>query len=100
MKASVKQGRRLTAVLLLSGLGLGACGSDNDNDGPAAAAPPPAASAPPAAVNAVPASAGTSVSAYLAYLRGLTTDETSEPVSVGSFVAPVDDAAPATPIGS
>ena len=96
MKA-IRQGGRLTAALLVSALGVVACGSDND-DGPAA--PPPQAVAPPAAATSVPASAGTSVAAYLAYLRGLPTDETSSPVSVGSFVAPVDDAASATLLGS
>jgi len=100
MKSSVKQGR-LTAVLLMSVIGLAACGGDNDNDSPAAAAPPPAAGAPPpAAASAVPAGAGSSVAAYIAYLRSLKTDETSTPVSVGSFVAPVDDTAPATALGS
>jgi hypothetical protein len=100
MKSSVKKGR-LTAVLLMSAIGLAACGSDHDNDGPGATAPPPAAGTPPpAAASGVPAGAGASVAAYIAYLRGLKTDETSTPVSVGNFVAPVDDTAPATALGS
>jgi len=104
MKPSVKKAGRLTAVLLGSALGLAACGSDHDRS-PAAAAPPPAAAVPPAAVppevqTSVPASAGSSVMAYLAYLRGLKTDETSAPVNVGGFVAPVDDTAAATALGS
>jgi len=100
MRSSLKNSGRLTAVLLGSALGLAACGSDHDRS-PAAAAPPPAAAAPPAAVEtSVPASAGSSVAAYLAYLRGLKTDETSAPVSIGGFVAPVDDTAAATALGS
>jgi len=100
MRSSLKKGGRLTAVLLGSALGLAACGSDNDGS-PAAAAPPPGAAAPPAAAEtSVPAAAGSSVAAYLAYLRGLKTDETSVPVNVGSFVAPVDDTAAATALGS
>ncbi|HZH06641.1 MAG TPA: hypothetical protein VEY69_08205 [Lautropia sp.] len=91
MKASVKKGGRLTAVLLVSAVGLVACGSDNDND---------RSPTPPVADNSVPASAGGSVAAYIAYLRGLTSDETSAPASVGSFVAPVDDTAAGTSLGS
>jgi hypothetical protein len=102
MKSSVKRGGRLTAMLLFSAVGLVACGSDHDDP---AAAPPSVASAPPMGStvppmdSAVPGSARGSVAAYIAYLRGLRTDETSAPVSVGSFVAPVDDTAPATSLG-
>jgi hypothetical protein len=101
MKSSVKNGR-LTAALLVSAIGLAACGSDNDSDpAPAASAPPAGAPAPAtAAASSVPASAGASVQAYLAYLRGLKTDETSSPVTVGTFTPPVDDSGAATPIGS
>jgi len=104
MKPGIKQGSRLATVLLISALGLAACGSDNDNPNPApppgASAPPPGASAPPpAAANGVPASAGASVAAYIAYLKGLKTDETSLPVTIGGFVPPVDDTAPPTALG-
>ena len=97
MKTSVKQGGRLATVLLVSALGLSACGSDNDS--PAAAPPPGAVAPPPAAEGGVPASAGASVAAYIAYLRGLQTDETSSPVNIGGFVPPVDDIAPPTTLG-
>jgi hypothetical protein len=99
MKACVKRGGQLTAALLVSTI-LAACGGDSNGDGNVAAAPAPSGVAPPAAANSVPAGAAGSVAAYLAYLRGLKTDETSTPVSVGSFVAPVDDTAAATPLGS
>lgn len=100
MRTSVKHGSRLAAVLLVSALGLSACGSDNDSDGgPVAGAPPPGA--PPAAPQSgVPASAGGSIEAYIAYLKGLQTDETSSPVNIGSFMPPVDDAAAPTLLGS
>lgn len=98
MKPGIKQGSRLATVLLVSAIGLAACGSDND-DNPAAAPPPGASAPPPAAANGVPASAGASVAAYIAYLRGLTTDETSSPVTIGGFVPPVDDTAPPTALG-
>ena len=91
MRSSVKKAGRLTAVLLVSAVGLVACSSDNDNDRDPT---------PPVADNSVPASAGGSVAAYIAYLRGLAFDETSAPASVGNFVAPVDDTAAPTPLGS
>lgn len=93
MKISKKHGGNLATILLVSALGLSACGSDNDSNGnPDAGAPPPGASAPPPAPQSgVPASAGASVAAYIAYLQGLPTDETSSPVVIGGFVPPVDD---------
>jgi hypothetical protein len=100
MRKHVKQSGRLATVLGIGvafAVGLTACGSDNDN----ASAPPPAAGgpAPGEGGNFVPASAGVSVAAYIAYVRGLKTDETSSPVNIGGFVAPVDDAASPTVLG-
>jgi len=102
MKSSVKQKSRLATVLLVAAVGgLASCGSDHDNS-PAPAGPPAGTGAPsvPVAENGIPAGAGSSVSAYIAYLRGLRSDETSAPVSVGSFVAPVDEAALPTALGT
>lgn len=104
MSTSDIYGRRLAAAaLLLAAIGLSGCGSDNDNGGAnPAAGPSPGGgmSAPPAADNSIPASAGTSVTAFIAYLRGLRTDETSAPVRVGGFVAPVDDTAAPTSLAA
>jgi len=107
MSTSDTYGRRLAAAaLLLAAIGLSGCGSDNDNrgggGGDTVAGPAPGGGmpAPPTADNSIPASAGTSVTAFIAYLRGLRTDETSAPVRVGAFVAPVDDAAAPTSLAA
>jgi len=103
MKANIKQGGRLAVAVLFTVAGLVACGgSDNPAPAPAPSSGPiaPAPAPTPGVSNTVPASAGTSVAAYIAYLRGLKSDETSEPVSVGQFTAPVDNTAPPTSLGS
>lgn len=102
MKANIKQGGRLAVAVLFTVAGLAACGGGSDSPSPAPA-PAPGSSAPapaPAASNTVPASAGTSVAAYIAYIRGLKSDNTSEPVGIGQFTAPVDNTAPPTSLGS
>lgn len=100
MKANIKQGGRLAVAVLFTVAGLAACGG-SDNPAPAPA-PSPGASTPapaPTAGNTVPASAGASVAAFIDYIRGLKSDETSEPVSIGGFTAPVDNTSPPTSLG-
>ncbi len=100
MKANIKKGGRLAVAALFTAAGLAACGGGSDSPAPA---PSPGAGAPapaPAASNTVPASAGTSAAAFIAYIRGLKTDETSEPVGIGQFTAPVDNTSPPTGLGS
>ncbi|MEO6270400.1 MAG: hypothetical protein ABIP08_08880 [Lautropia sp.] len=102
MKANIKQGGRLAVAVLFTVAGLAACGGGSDSPSPSPA-PAPGSSAPPpapAASNTVPASAGASVAAFIDYIRGLKSNETSQPVSIGQFAPPVDNTAAPTKLGS
>lgn len=76
---------RLAALLLVTGLA--ACGGSDDNANDNAG--------PPVASNTPPASASTDAAGFIAYLKVLvpTRPETTEPLDVAAFVAPVDDTA-------
>ncbi len=68
------------ATALTLAIGLSACGSSNDDN------PPPA----PAPGSQIPPSAS-SVAGFIAFLQGLASSDTSEPLTVGNFSPPADD---------
>jgi ABC-type glycerol-3-phosphate transport system substrate-binding protein len=70
----------LLAAAMATALALVGCGGGNDGVVADAAAP------------SVPDSAASSVDAFVAFLTGLVTDDTSEPLAIGdTFVAPTTD---------
>lgn len=72
-------------------LGVAACGSSNDDNGPPpAGAPVPAPPPPP--TSDIPPSAGASVAAFIAFLLTLAASDTAEPLALGTFTPPADDA--------
>ena len=80
--------RVIAAVTALAlALAMAGCGSSNDDNNNGGSAPPPSPSAE------VPPSAGTSAAAFIAFLLSLAASDTSEPLALGTFTAPTDDAA-------
>ncbi len=82
------QRKLLLAAGLAAVLTLGGCWDSNDD----AVADPP--------VTAVPDSAGVSTAAFFSFVLGMSaTDETSEPLTIGTtFAVPADETADPTPL--
>lgn len=76
----------LTALALATAALVGGCWDSNDEEQPT----------PP--ITQVPASAGASIAAFTSFLQALISDETSEPLSVEGFVAPVDEVSEVLPV--
>ena len=72
-------------------VGVAACGSSSDDGSPA---PGPA----PAPASEIPPSAGVSVVTFIAFLQGLAASDTSEPLALGNFTPPTDDAMEPQPL--
>jgi hypothetical protein len=72
-----------SAFLVIAGLALAACGSDDPDPAP----PPP----PVQSTNEVPASAYASAVAYSNYAASLPTTDTAEPLLLGSTPAPTSE---------
>ena len=72
----------LLAAAMATALAMAGCGGGGGSDGVVADAATPS----------VPDSAASSVDAFVAFLTGLVTDDTSEPLAIGdTFVAPTTD---------
>ena len=71
-----------SAFLVVAGLALAACGSDDPDPAP----PPPVQS-----TNQVPASAYASTAAYSNYAATLPSNDTTEPLLLGSTPAPTSE---------
>ncbi|MGE4242838.1 hypothetical protein [Ramlibacter sp.] len=86
----------LAAALLAAG-----CGSGGGDDGVATVPPTttPPTTTPPTATTDVPASAMASVDGFIAYLRQVlaSSNEVSEPLLVGTAVAPTDETSEPAP---
>lgn len=80
---ALRRGRLVfRAVLIAATLALGGClgDSDDDDDGISTG------------TGSVPDSAGASASAFIAFVGSLVSDDQAEPLSLGDFTAPIDDA--------
>lgn len=86
MKLNSKSRLGLTVLVLAAASLAGGCWDDDDE-----VIEPP--------ITAVPASAGASIAAYVAFIRALAIgDETSEPLELNSFTAPVDETSETAPV--
>ena len=86
--SQVKRSRqigRLGALVLTSAVLLVGCGGGNDDDGSNGG-------------TSVPGSAFDSSGNFIDYLKTLAANDTSEPLTLEGFTAPVDDTSDATPL--